>query len=329
MATHLNNTTRPLRILVTGGCGYLGSQVIRDLATLANPPSLIRILDNLEVGSISALMNLSTAARYEFVEGDILDPSTLRLALNDIDVVIHLAAIVRTPLSFENPAWLKSVNHWGTMHLAEACLDAGVEHLLFTSSTAVYGPGGPFTEEDACRPQGAYAQSKLAAEECLASVRRRGLRISVLRLGTLFGLAPVTRFDAVVNRFAFLAGVGRPITVHGDGMQRRSLLHVKDASTAILHVLQQLELGEAPMFNVVGATVSVNNLIEILHRLRSDLAVRYTEQDIRTHFSFDIVGDKLLATGWSPQVEVADGLVELRLAFSNFATVAMWASEED
>ncbi|MBK8047783.1 MAG: SDR family oxidoreductase [Anaerolineales bacterium] len=283
MTAHRTRAQRPLRVLVTGGCGYLGSQVIRDLATQVSPTPHIRILDNLQTGSVRALMNLPEQGRYEFIEGDILDPATLRLALQEVDTVVHLAAIVRTPLSFENPVWMEQVNHWGTAHLAEACLAAGVQHLIFTSSTAVYGPGGPFTEEDVCRPQGAYAQSKLAAEQGLATTHRRGLRVTILRIGTLFGLAPVTRFDAVANRFAYLAGVGRPVTVYGEGAQRRPLLHVRDASAAIRHFIETPDEGESSLFNVVGATVSITNLIELLRRLRPDLSVRHTEQDIRTH----------------------------------------------
>jgi UDP-glucose 4-epimerase len=224
---------------------------------------------------------------------------------------------------------MEQVNHWGTAHLAEACLATGVRHLIFLSSTAVYGPGGPYTEADVCRPQGAYAQSKLAAEIGLESARRRGLNVTVLRIGTLFGLAPVTRFDAVANRFAFLAGVGRPVTVHGDGAQRRPLLHVRDASAAVRHFVQSPGSSDATLFNVVGATVSIGNLIELLRRLRPDLTVRHTEQDIRTHLSFDIVGARLHETGWLPHVAVPTGLNELLSQFRRITPMAMPVVEDE
>src|SRR5690606_11511956 len=101
------------------------------------------------------------------------------------------------------------------------------------SSAAVYGPGGPFDESSVCRPVGAYAQSKWRDEQAITSAGERGLCFTVLRLATVFGRAPVMRFDAVANRFAYLAGVGRPLTVFGSGEQIRPLFHVRDASSAL------------------------------------------------------------------------------------------------
>ena len=142
-------------LLITGGCGYLGSQLLRDLGQGAGSDTTIRILDNLDQGRQTALMDLPAGPNYEFIEGDILDPATVNLALDGVETVIHLAAVVRTPLSFDNPAWLKQVNQWGTANLVEACLQNDVRRLVYTSSTAVYGPGGPFSEGDTCSTAGA------------------------------------------------------------------------------------------------------------------------------------------------------------------------------
>ena len=304
----------PTTVLVTGGCGYLGSQLIRDLARRLPPSPVIRILDNMRQGQIQALLDLPDAT-YEFIEGDLLDPGVLRLALRGADAVIHLAALVRTPMSFENPAWLEQINHWGTAQLVEACLDQGVTRLIFTSSAAVYGPGGPHHEDDPCRPQGAYAQSKLAAEKVLLTARPRGLKPTILRVGTLYGLAPVTRYDAVVNRFIYLAGIRQPLTVYGDGQQRRPVIHVRDASAAVFHALQT-ELPH-PVYNVVGKTISVLDIVAALREIRPDTPVHFTEQDIRTHFSFAANSAALLATGWQPQISLTAGMTELLDHFQN------------
>jgi UDP-glucose 4-epimerase len=269
---------------------------------------VIRILDNMRQGQIRALMDLPTAT-YEFIEGDLLDPSVLRLALRGVDTVVHLAAVVRTPLSFENPAWLEQVNHWGTAQLVEACLNQGVTRVIFTSTAAVYGPDGPHREDGPCRPQGAYAHSKLAAEKVLLTARSRGLTPILLRVGTLFGLAPVTRFDAVVNRFAYLAGIRQPLTVYGDGQQRRPVVHVRDAAAAVCHVVQTELPG--PIYNLVGETASVLDIVAALRRARPETPVHFTEQDIRTHVSFAADPAALIATGWRPQVSLALGVTEL------------------
>lgn len=299
----------PSTLLVTGGCGYLGSRLIRDLAQQFATPLTIRILDHVRHGQVRALMDLPTQATYELVEGDLLDPSILRSALEDVDAVIHLAAVVRTPLSYDNPAWLEQVNHWGTAQLVEACLAMGVERLIFTSTTAVYGPAGPHTEDSPCRPQGPYAQSKLSAERVILTAQDRGLVPTILRLGTLFGLAPITRFDAVANRFAYLAGVRHPLTVYGDGTQRRPLIHVADAAAAMIQMLKSPP--SETTYNLVSSTASVLEIVDAIHETAPTAVVQFDDQDIRTHISFVADSAKLRATGWQPHTSLTTGLAEI------------------
>lgn len=304
-------------IVVTGGCGYLGSQLIRDLTTrIKGDPPHIRIVDNLHGGQVRALMELPSTGHYQFIEGDIMDPSVLRLALEGADVVIHLAAIVRSPMNFDDPTWLAQVNQWGTAHLVEAALTADVKHLIFTSSVAVYGPGGPFAENDACRPQGPYAQSKRTAEEYVLKANARGLRSTVLRLGMIYGMAPVMRFEAVANRLAYLAGVQRPLTVYGDGQQIRPFLHVRDASSALLHVLQTPSHDDERLFNVASDNVSILDLVDTIKTVHPQVGVRYSEQDIRTHYSFAMRTEAFRNFGWQPSVALESGLDEIITRFS-------------
>ena len=304
----------PSTVLVTGGCGYLGSQLLRDLPLHLPDLTTVRILDSVRHGQIRALMDLPSNQAYEFIEGDLLDPGVLRVALRDVDAVVHLAAVVRTPLSYDNPAWLEQVNHWGTAQLVEACLAMDVPRLFFTSTAAVYGPGGPHDEKSACRPQGPYAQSKHAAEQVILAAVKRGLQPTILRLGTLFGLAPVTRFDAVVNRFAYLAGIRQPITIYGEGQQRRPLVHVCDAATALAYALQG-KLPD-PLYNLVSVTASVLEIADAVQHNSPETAVRFTEQDIHTYFSFEVDNRKLLATGWQPAWSLEEGLAELLARFT-------------
>lgn len=317
----------PSTLLVTGGCGYLGSHLIRALAAWLPPRSTVRILDNMQHGQIRALMDLPAQVTYEFVEGDILDPSVLRLALRGVDAVVHLAGLVRTPLNFDNPAWLEQINHWGAAQLVEACLATGVPHLVFTSTAAVYGEGGPHDEESRCRPTGPYAQSKRGAEQAILAAGTRGLRATILRIGSLYGLAPVTRFDAFANRFAYLAGVGRPLTVYGDGRQRRPLVHVRDAAAAV-HLALTQELPR-PIYNVVTASPSVLEVVDAVHATQPDIPVHLTEQDIRTHFSFEVEAKAMRAAGWQPQVGLVAGIQELLERFVNLRRVQMAGNEID
>ncbi|NOZ49633.1 MAG: NAD-dependent epimerase/dehydratase family protein [Chloroflexi bacterium] len=300
-------------ILVTGGCGYLGSQLIRDLALDTETNAItIRVLDNLQSGRLQALMDLPEKGHYQFIEGDILDTSALRYALEGVDVVVHLAAIVSTAMGFgHDPIWVEQVNHWGTARLVESCLEAGVQRFIFASSAAVYGPGGPFHEEDLCHPIGPYAQSKYRAEENIRVANERGLAGTVLRLGTFFGYAPGVRVAAVANRFAYLAGVGKPLTVYGDGRQRRPVVHVRDASSAIRFCLKHEDLTVGRILNVVGKNVSVLDLGEAVRYSKPDVQVRYTDQDALTHFSFELEGAAFAQLGWRPLFSIESGLAEL------------------
>ncbi len=325
-------------ILVTGGAGYIGSRLIRDMA--ADPDfadSTIRVLDNLQRETTTALLDLPDGGRYQFLEGDILDNAGMRRALQDVWAVIHMAAIVRTPLSFGPTGWIEQVNHWGTANLVEAAASAGVRAVIYTSSAAVYGPidtvgGTPFREGDICRPVGLYAESKLRGERPVQAAGEQGrLQPVILRLAPVFGLAPAVRFDAVANRFAYLASIHRPLTVYGDGRQVRPHLHVSDASRAIRFALTRLDELAGGVFNVVGENLSILGLADALRSLRPGVEVRYTEQDVLTHLSYAIDGARLNGLGWYPEVSLEAGLAELldhMRGFSPFQPDALAALDE-
>jgi nucleoside-diphosphate-sugar epimerase len=296
---------------------------LRDLPEWIGSEDLkVRVLDNLQGGRPDALMDLPDTGEYEFIEGDILDPSVQRAALRDVDVVVHLAAIVRTPLSFDDPNWVEQVNHWGTSHLLEACLNANVEDFVFASSAAVYGPGGPHSEDDVCEPMGAYAQSKHEAGQAVRSAGRRGLTASVLRLATAYGPAPVTRYEAVANRFALLAGTHRPLTIYGEGTQKRPFIHVRDASRAICWALANRGATGGRTLNVMEQNASVMDLVAAVKHARSDVETHRTEQDVRTHLSFELEDQEIRSLGWSPSESLDDGLGELIRRLRGFSAPA-------
>lgn len=313
---------RSLRLLVTGACGYLGSRLIRDLATsptLGSP--LVRVLDNFARGSRRALMELPPEGRFELLEADLLDPSAVRMALKDIDVVVHLAAVVSSPITFDDRPVLAQVNNWGTGQLVDACLAAGVRRMIYVSTTAVYGTGGPFVEGDACEPLGSYAQSKWDGEQAVVAGGTRGLEWTILRLGSLFGLAPVVRFDTVANRFAYLAGVGRTLPIFGSGKQRRPLVHVQDASSAIVHVLSHEDSFTGRRWNIVGANPTIDGVASAIRSVWPETKVRYTDQQVMEHLSLQVSGAAARSLGWTPQITLASGLEELLAQFGPITQV--------
>ncbi len=299
-------------ILVTGGAGYIGSQLIRDLAMdPAYQGCTIRIYDNMQRGTYQALMDLPPFCHYQLVEGDVMDRYSLAEAMQGVWAVIHLAAIVKTPLSFDHPTWTHQVNHWGTVTVIDEAVRAGVERFIYACSASVYGPGGPFRENDPCHPVGPYSTSKLQGEAALLGAgQQRGLRGTSLRFGTVFGYSPGARFDAFVNRMAYLAGVGKPIVVNGKGDQKRPILHVRDATAAILFCLSHPEtIGK--VYNAAAENVSILGVAEAIQAILPTARVHFAGQDILTAMSFEVDSSELMRQGWMPQFSVEAGINEI------------------
>ncbi len=292
------------KILITGACGYIGSQLLDELKHFEEA-ALIRIYDNFSTGSYKALLELPSQHTFELIEGDILNPHALITVMKDVDIVIHLAAVVLTPMGLGSTKMAEQVNHWGTVNVLEAAIKNKVKHFIHASSTAVYGPMMEGKQKGEFRPFGAYANSKYHAEQTIKGYVDRGLDITILRIGTVYGLAKVTRFDAVINKFICTAGTKKMISVHGKGTQKRPSIHIKDAASAILYVLKNKEDLKNRSLDVVEKDYSVNNIAETIVEIFENIKLRYIDQDIRNHYSFVAEGKKLDEYGWSPTYNLA------------------------
>jgi len=309
----------PKKLLVTGACGYIGSVLLEKLGKELDG-YIIRVFDNLSGGTVNSLFKLPLDGHYQFIEGDLLDPNQLQYALRDVDTVIHLAAIVNTPLSFDNPNTTRQVNHWGTTHLVNACIDNDVDHLIFASTASVYGPGTAKTEGDVTDPLGAYASSKLEAEHYIETKGEK-LNYTIFRMGTVYGPSANMRVKSFINRLCFLAGTKKKLTVYGDGKQIRPVIHVRDVAQLFLQVLDNPDPFKNQIINACEGNNRVLDVIEAIQKYKSDTDVIFTDQDIRTRYNFSIDIHKLKNLGWQASVGLEEGVKTVMDKFVGFEKV--------
>uniref|UniRef100_A0A7C1P4Q3 NAD-dependent epimerase/dehydratase family protein n=1 Tax=Thermofilum pendens TaxID=2269 RepID=A0A7C1P4Q3_THEPE len=308
-------------VLVTGGSGYVGSLLIRRLPFEKGfEGEVIRVLDNMSGDKYFSLFDLPEGVDYEFVLGDLTKAEDLKKALVDVDLVFDLAGITSVPLSFKISEETKRVNVEGARNLLEVALSSGVRKVVYASSAAVYGDvNGLVDESHPCNPTSPYAESKLLAEKLyLEAHRERGLGVAVLRFGTIYGFAPGARFDTVVNRFAFLAAIGSPLTVwRGAETALRPYLYVGDAVNALLLAARRNETSGG-VFNVVTENATLSDVISAVREAVPDCVVQYVEPPYQQQISYGLIDSKIRSLGYEPRGSLNLGVKEIVGKFRAF-----------
>jgi UDP-N-acetylglucosamine/UDP-N-acetyl-alpha-D-glucosaminouronate 4-epimerase len=222
------------RVLVTGGAGFIGSNLVR---ALLDRGDTVRVLDNFATGRRGNLAGL--AGELELIEGDLRSYERVHTAVRGVDVVFHQGALGSVPRSVQDPLTSTAVNVEGTLNVLLAARDEGVARVVAASSSSVYGDGGTFprTEAQPPNPISPYAVAKLAAERfCVSFSRVYGLETVALRYFNVFGPAqdPSSQYAAVVPLFIRAIAEGRAVTIHGDGEQSRDFTYVANVVDANL-----------------------------------------------------------------------------------------------
>ncbi len=218
-----------MKILVTGGAGFIGSHIVERFSSRAE----VRVLDNLRSGFRDNLRGLP----HEFFPGSILDRQLVRRAMSGVDYVFHLAALVSVPESVANPVECRELNTHGTLLVLEEAAQAGVKKLVFSSSAAIYGnnPATPKVETMTPEPKSPYASTKLDGEHfCREFAAKKNLPTVCLRYFNVFGPRqnPRSQYAAAVPIFIERALRHEPLVIHGDGGQTRDFIHVRDIAAA-------------------------------------------------------------------------------------------------
>jgi UDP-glucuronate 4-epimerase len=302
-----------MRLLLTGGAGFIGSHLLERLA----PAHDVVVLDDfndyydprLKRANLDAARR---AGRFEVVEGDLRDGGVLARAfdLARPDAVIHLAARAGVRASLAAPELYSSVNVAGTLSILEQCRRRGVGKVLFASSSSVYGdsPHVPYREEEPCAPISPYGVTKLVGEQyARVYARLHGIRITALRFFTVYG--PRQRPDMAIRLFAERIERGEEIPVYGDGSMRRDFTYIDDILAGILGALARDD--DFAVYNLgESRTIELRELIAILERALGKGARirRLPEQPGDVKQTYADVSQARANLGYAPSVPVEEGI---------------------
>ncbi len=294
-----------MKILVTGGAGFIGSHIVEHFQGRAE----VRVLDNLRSGFQHNLTGFKT----EFVHASILDRDAVRRAMDGVDFVFHLAAMISVPESMQQPVACNELNTTGTLVVLEEAARAKVKKLVLSSSAAIYGnnPVTPKVETMPPEPKSPYAITKLDGEfYCKMFTEEGRLPTACLRYFNVFGPRqdPRSQYAAAVPIFIDRAVKHEPITLHGDGEQTRDFIFVKDIAAA--NAFFATSTSATGVFNVAyGQHITIKELATTICRLtgsRSEI-VHTAERPGDVKHSLASV-EKLRAASFVPTADFQTGL---------------------
>lgn len=301
-----------IRVLVTGGSGFVGSYVASAFQERGD--------------DVAVFDRVPPANGARFLQGDLTNDGDLVLACQGIDVVCHLGAVGDIHLAMEQPRLAAMVNVVGTVNVLEACRKDGVGRLVYASTWEVYGPPQylPIDEEHPCRPRHPYSITKLTGEQLVLAFHENwGLDAVSLRLGTAYGIG--MRETAVIPRFIRMALRGDPLTITGSGNDFRQFTHAEDIARGF--VLAATVPGiEGQAFNLVASEqITVRNLAEEVSS-RIPATIGYGPPRVAEAPSAEVSNIKAREMlGWDPVHRFQEGLEEMIAFFASCNSRSSWS----
>lgn len=302
-----------MKFLILGGCGYIGSLLIREYLPKEFPNCLIRIYDNMFKDRYVTLFNLPDGATYELVQGDVRDTEMLEKAFEDIDIAIYQADITNAPLSFERKELTEAVNHKGAMNAFRQAIKSKIKKFIYTSSASVYGPtNGVVTETFECKPVSPYGIFKLKAEtEGMKFAKESGLNAVALRLGTVVGYSIGMRFDTILDVFAFQASIGKPLSIYDTALREaRPYVHVRDVCRAYIWAVKNNNIN-GEIINVVGENWNMTQVLDTLKKYLPDLKYEIVDTPSLNQLSYKLDDSKAKKFGFQAEYSIDEGIKEV------------------
>jgi nucleoside-diphosphate-sugar epimerase len=299
-----------VKALVTGGGGFIGSNLVRGLLDAGHD---VRILDNYSTGNRRNILDI--ADDVEIVEGELRSYERVHNAIRGVEIVFHLGALPSVPRSVQDPLTSSAVTIEGTLNVLLAARDEDVRRVVYASSSSVYGNGGllPRVESAAPDPISPYAVAKLAAEKyCTSFSRVYGLETIALRYFNVCGPRqdPTSQYAAVVPRFITRIRDGEPVPIYGDGTQSRDFTYVANVVDGNLRAAEANGANGVVLNLATGRSASVNELAdrigEVVGRPASKEYLPVRTGDVQDSWADISEANRLL--GWEPKVSLEEGL---------------------
>jgi nucleoside-diphosphate-sugar epimerase len=300
-----------MKILITGGAGYLGSVITGKMLSEGHE---VVVLDKLIFNQVS-LLSYTSNPKFKFIHGDVRNEILLERLCNECDVIIPLAAIVGFPACASEPELAKEINFKQIVNIVKYCNGKG-KKILYPNTNSGYGLSTgqlECTEESPLTPISVYGQTKCEAENFL----RTSTDAIIFRLATVFGVSPRMRTDLLVNDFTYKAITDKYIVVFEKSF-KRNFIHIQDVANVFLFMLNNYDKYKGDVFNVglSDANLSKQELLEKIQSHVKNFAVSYNDfyedPDKRNYI---VSNSKVESTGWKPEWDLDRGIEELIMAY--------------
>lgn len=295
-----------MKLLVTGGAGFIGSNLVDELMVQGHQ---VLVIDNLSGGKKE---NLNPKCR--FFKRDVCNYKSIKLLFKGVDHVFHLAALPRVQYSIEHPLETNETNVVGTLNVLKASFEAGIKKVIYSASSSAYGDQKklPLKENFAACPKSPYGLQKHIGElYCRVWSQVYSLPTVSLRYFNVYGPRnnPDGAYALVIAKFLRQRKMGEPLTLTGDGSQTRDFTNVKDVVRANILAMKSSRVGKGEVINIgTGKNQSINKIAELIGGPVKYIPARFEPQDTLADNS---LAKKLL--GWKPEVSIEKGIAELKI----------------
>ncbi len=302
-----------MKIFVTGGAGFIGSALVKSFLEKNYEVTFFDNFSNSSEENISHLLNKGVS----LVKGDITNYENLQKALNNCDLVVHLAAQISVEESIKKPELTHSINVGGTENLLKACVANKVNKIILASSAAVYGQPKefPLTESSPISPISPYGQSKVEMEKLLEEFSKNyGLNGISLRFFNIYGKDQTDEYAGVITKFMKNISENKPLIIFGDGSNTRDFISIDDVIDSIHNAIEKIEGKKGNYYNVAtGNFISIKELAELMLSISDkNLDIKYEPPKkgdiLHSQTSINLLQKEL---GFYPKIKLRDGLKKL------------------